>query len=101
LLGEEDLLRLELARVEAGNLRGTEERALARRDVVAVDRLRGRKRRERVEDEPIVASAAEAARGAEARQGDFVLERAVEAVDVDARRHILQVGGEEAAAGRS
>ena len=34
-------------------------------------------------------------------QLDFVLERAVQAVDVGARRHVLEVGREQLAAGRA
>ena len=101
LAGEEHLLRVVVGGLEVGDIGRAEERRLFRGDVVPVDRRRARERRERVEDERIVVVAAEPAGDAHAGQFDLVLDRAVQRVRVDARRHVLEIRHEEPAAGRA
>src|SRR6185503_6085516 len=94
----EDLRCLIVARLEAGNLRLAEQRRRLRRDVILVDRRRKVERSKRIERKLVVPSAIEAAYSSQSRQLYFVLEFAIETIDISPAGHVFQVGDKELAA---
>src|SRR5207245_4731563 len=78
----ENLFHLVVAGLEAGNLDGAKNGGFARGDVVFVDRWRRIEGCVAVENEFVIVSSAESARGTQTGKRHFVFELAVEAVNV-------------------
>ena len=90
----EDLFHFIIVSFEAGNLNSAKHGRFLRRDVVLINRWRRIERSETVKDELVVVAPAKTTGRTQPRQNNFVLQFAIETINIGARRDIFQIGRE-------